>query len=132
MSGIERDRKGRNIISQPTFVKEFALGASDFEGNSTDQLFVDSGGSVPYLEYPAKPRKIRSKFGKGFLVKPDATGTIEVLAYEQYANNGKTINAQLDAQKVTLRVTAGQWHEVRCIKVYGAGASGVTAIEIGV
>lgn len=123
------DAKGRILISQPSFVIEHDLVTNgNFDGTATTPIYFDAAQSNQYLEDGSKPRKIRFKFGSGFVFAPDTAGDHEVLTYEAYRDNNCTID---DNYKTVLRgLPAGVYNETRVIKVYNNGTS--TNINIGV
>ena len=69
-------------------------------------------------------------WAKGFLIQAGGDGVISCLTYEDYVRQGKTVN---DTLAQLIDVTAGQYMNVRVVKVYSAGnTTGVTDVKVGV
>lgn len=112
---------GVQLITEPTFFRSIDVTSADFDGTDTANI-ADSLKTKELNNSKFNPWK---KNG-GFLVKPTGDGTVDVLTWEDYERQGKTID---DTLKQSLQGTGGKWAEERVVKVYTTSA--VKTMDIG-
>jgi len=118
--GIEYNG-GVQTISQPTFVRSLDVTGASFDGTDTANI----ADSLKTQETNGSKFNPWKKNG-GFLLKPTADGTVDVLTWEDYERNAKVVD---DSLVQTITVLGGKWEETRVVKVYTASA--VKTMDIG-
>lgn len=112
---------GVQVISQPTFVRVIDVSGADFDG--TDTANVDD--DLKTQETNGSKFNPWKKNG-GFLFKPATSGDIDVLTWEDYKRNGKTVD---DTLMQTIPGIGGTYNEERVVKIYDSSA--ITDLTIG-
>jgi len=112
---------GVQLITQPTFFRDIDVTAASFDG--TDTANVDD--DLKTQETNGSKFNPWKKNG-GFLIKPTASGLIDVLSWEDYKRNGKVVD---DTLMQTIQGTGGAWNEERVVKVYTTSV--IKTMQIG-
>ncbi len=119
---------GNQLIAQPNFVRSIDVTSADFDGTSLTSVEAMETTMSATMRTQESNGSVFNPWKKngGFLYKPSADGTVDVLTWADYERNGKVVD---DTLKQSIYSTGTVWEETRVVKIYAS--STVKTFNIG-